>query len=272
MKYLIIILFTLISSNLYSSSVYNVRVNDSKYKINALNHYGNDLISANQISKYLLSDTKYNAKEYSFEGSDFIIKFVPGVVFIVKENWLGKSVTQLELPVLSMNKNFYFPIKSFIYSLDSLHIYNVLAGEGERHFLLVNEKFSGLTALPEFKSIPEKDFEAENNFVVPKSKLPKISDKNSNAIIFSNNGDGTKININQNEPFKKSFLNIHKKLNKALESIKPDEFKPSDVNSNKDLKINNDKKNIDNNPELQYNLPQNLQRKELLDIKNRTPN
>lgn len=256
MNFLLTILLVLISSNLYSSSVYSIRVNDSKFNVKALNHYGNDLISANQVSSYILPKSKYISKENKIEANDYTISFTPGTVYIVKENWLGRRVAQLDLPVLSMKRKVYFPLRSLIFSLDSLNIYNVLAGEDEKHFLLADNSFSGLTSLPKIQSLTELEKEARQSLNLKSTGV-------NNAIIFSS-GDGKSVKVNESEPFKKSFLELNKKLSKSFKSLKPEKFVPSEPAINEVNRIDADLP--------QYVIPEDLIRKELEEVKNKKPN
>lgn len=264
MKLIKVILIILVNLSAYSftlsSSVYDIRVNDSKYKVSPLNHYGNDLVSTIQVSKYLLPKTNYNSSERRFEGSDFILTFTPGTIFIVKENWLGKSIAQLDLPVLSMKKSFYFPLKSLIYSLDSLNIYKVLAGDDGKHFLLSDNSFSGLANLPTFEALKELKKEAEQTLKLKSSDLGK-------AILFSS-GDGKSIKVSESNPFKESFLNLNKKLSSSLDNLKPEEFIPSKqvLEETKIDSLQNQ------NNEYHYLIPKGLIRKELEEIRKKTPN
>lgn len=246
MKYSIIIFVFLMSYFAYSNT-YNIRVNQSKFNVSAINHYGNDLISANQVSNYILPKSKFIKNDNKIESNDFTIHFTPGTVYIVKENWLGRRVAQLDLPVLSMKKNIYFPLKSLLYSLDSLNIYNVLASEDQKNFLLADNSFAGLSALPKLESLSELQNQALNS-------LPRKGSNSQNAIIFSS-GDGTNIRVSESEPFKKSFLDLNKKFKKSIELLKPDKFVPTEPKK-EDLPSENN-----------YVIPKDLIRKELEEIK-----
>lgn len=244
MKKLIVILIIGFST-LSAESVYNVRVNNSSFKINALKHYNNDLISVNQISNYVLPNSKLLKNSNAIESNDFTITYTPGTIYIVKENWLGKRVAQLDLPVLQLKKNIYFPLKSFLLSLDTLDIYNVLEGDDGFHFLLTDNNFSGLANL---------NIKSEDLIIESKNTI-RQSDK-----FFISDGDNKKIRINKAEPFKNSFDEITKKLGGAIKLLEPEEYKAK-------IKIENPTKlpPIEQNPE--FIIPEGLIRKELEEIK-----
>lgn len=236
----------------YSSSVYSIRVNNSKFNVKALNHYNNDLISINQISSHILPNSKVFKKENTIEAQDYKITFAPGAVYIVKENWLGKRVAQLDLPVLQMKNNVYFPLKSFLYSLDTLDIYNVLEGDDSKHFLLANSDFSGLAGFTNTKIQSLDDLLEESK--------KTIRNESPSQLVISN-GDGQQMKIKNSKPFTSSFENISNKLYKSLDLLKPEEFKPSPKIDEKPMMI------IPDDTKTQYNLPEGLIRKELEEVK-----
>ncbi len=246
---LAIIIFMISFCGLFAESVYSIRVNQSTYSVKALKHYENDLISVNQISRYIIPNSKIIKDKNVIQANDFTISFTPGAIYIVKENWLGKRVAQLDLPILEMKQNTYFPLKSFLFSLDTLNIYNVLAGDDNKHFLLTNNDFSGLSKLPKVRQIEELVDESKN-YITPRNN------------IYINQQDGMNIKVSESEPFKKSFEETQKKVSRSLNLLKPEEFKPTEIISKP-----SDASPIEESKR-EYLLPEKLIRKELEEIKN----
>ncbi len=250
MRLIVVILFIFSLNLAHSSSVYNIRVNNAKFSVKALNHYNNDLISINQISKHILPNSKVFKKENTIEAQDYKITFTPGAIYIVKENWLGKRVAQLDLPVMQMKNNIYFPLKSFLYSLDTLDIYNVLEGDDSKHYLLANNDFSGLGNFTKLQSLDDLLDESKKS----------IRNEDPIQLIFTNK-DGKKMGVRTNNPYRKSFESISNKLYKSLDLLKPEEFKASP--KIEELPIITPP----NDTSTQYNLPEGLIRRELEEVK-----
>ena len=252
---MILTIFLLSFSGILAESVYNIRVNESNYSVKALNHYDNDLISLNQISRFILPNSKLIKNKNIIESNDFTITFTPGAIYIVKENWLGKRVAQLDLPVLQMRQNTYFPLKSFLLSLDTLNIYNVLVGDDNKHYFLANNNFAGLGKLPKLRNIDELVDESKN-YITPRNDN-KLNTNRTNDIRFES-GDGLQIKIKQTNPFKDSYQKTSKSIKNSINLLKPEEFKPTII------EVKEIQKEV---PKTEYLLPEELIRNELEEIK-----
>lgn len=263
MKLLLLIFFAF-GCSVFAESIYSIRVNESNYSVKALNHYDNDLISLNQISRFILPNSKVIKDKNIIQANDYTITYSPGVIYIVKENWLGKRVAQLDLPVLQMKQNIYFPLKSFLLSLDTLNIYNVLVGEDNKHYFLADNNFSGLAKLPKLRSFDELIDESKNyitprnNFINDLRNDNKSNSNKTNDIRFES-GDGLQIKIKQANPFRDSYQQTSKTIKNSINLLKPEEFKPTKTETKEVPK---------EVPKTEYLLPEELIRKELEEIKN----
>lgn len=229
-KPLIIIIFSLLG---FSSTV-KLSIDAKIRSIQSTNMNGNEFISAYSASKYLLPGSKFNSKENKIEAGDFDLYYYPNSFFIVKEDWNGATYYQLGLPVAEVKNRDFLPLRSFIFALDSMEIYDVATVNKGLNFTLVSKGQSLL--------------------------MPLANNSSNSRINNSVDGKLKYTDTYSTDPFKDSFIENSKKLKEAFKDLAPKtELYESNVKENS---------SVTQKPKPgPYGLPKGLIRRELEELR-----
>ena len=255
MKFSITIIIFFLSINAYSSTVYSIRSGSKTSSVKTTDFFGVDHFTHDQVAKYLLRKAKHSTKDHNFQFSQNVIHYLPGSFFISYENWSGKEVAQLNLPVRKIRNKFYFPSESFLKALDTLDVYTVSFSADKKHIVLAsNEDVFSFRDLPKFPK-----FE-----MAQKSKLKIVGEQRSY---------GNTLSYTSSNPFIKSFKSLNKELSSSIKDLKPEKLmlplKTPAQEVKEDIQSSNPKmkKGLEKKEKSQeYLIPKGLIRRELQEL------
>lgn len=243
-----IVFFTLLNFA-KADVVYSIRTNKIDKKVKAKNLHGVDYINSKQLANSIFKNYKFDKKANKFTSKEFNISFIPGSFFILADDWSGPKISQMNLPVLNVFGDSYFPLLGLVSALDSLGVYDVSLSKDNHHISLQSNRYFSYGSLP---------------------KLPKL------RIINRNTAEVVKYQVGKTysdiTPFKDEFLSSANKLVESLKVLKPtkniikikdEESKQNELNQKYLEKIKAKKSKL-NKP---YNMPKGLKRKELEEVK-----
>lgn len=250
MKNIIIILFFSLLSVCFSTE-YSLRVGDKVSKIQTITLNGSEYVSVRDISKYLFPNSKLDLKKREIQNNSYSLIYHPGNLFIVMENWEGKRISQMGLPVAEYKNKDYLPGEHFFATLDSLELFDVSSSLDGRFFTFLAKGEKLLKPLAKYR--------------------PGSSGVQKSAIRFNSEGYPVIVNFSRNlDPFSNSFFDNSRKLSKYFEQLEIQTFNdPSEsiILDDNSIRSESDLFNINDLRPTPYFIPEKIIRKEIEEVR-----
>lgn len=247
-KIAIILIF--LSSLALADNIF-IKKNGKEKRLRSIEMNGSDYVYSYDVARNIFPNSKYDSKTNTISNPAFTLKFHPGNFYLMMEDWEGRRIIQLGLPVAEYRNKIYFPASHFFFGLDSLDIFSISQSKDQKLFTVVQTGETLLKPLEKYK--------------------PRSKQENKTAVVYDREGNPVLINLNSTEnPFSETFLENSAALSEFLELM--DNFEESYIPI-KDY----EKEKIDQNPEefrpskktkpTPYFLPEELIREELEEVR-----
>lgn len=229
------LIIILLSTLAFSANV-KVSVNNKIRVIQPTKISGTDYITASAVSKLLLPGSKFKAENNKIEAGDFDLYYFPKSFFVIKEDWAGSHYYQLGMPAVTRSGRDFLPLKTLVYALDTMDVFDVASAEKGVQFTLVSK---GQTLLQPL---------ASNN------RTKKIRRNREGKYSFSD--------TYSLDPFRDSFLENNEKLKEAFKNLEPKLKKFETLFQEKTPSFISDEPKANS-----YGLPKGLIRRELDEVR-----
>lgn len=248
---LITILLIILSINSFSETI-SLRKGENLIRLRSTQLNGADYIYTNDIVRYVFPNSTYDKRKNEIINPAYTLKFQPGNLYLIMQDWEGSRIIQMELPTAEHRNRVYLPAKAFLNGLDSLDIFTISSNSKESLFTIVDEGETLLKPLAKYK--------------------PKRSVRSEPAIIYDSEGRPNLINLNKtDDPFSETFEENSALLYEFLEelnSVKETYIDPTENEQNSiDSSIPKEIYNSSESKPTPYFLPEDLIREELEEVR-----